>query len=319
MHGQKNHFGLATQAAELLDRVEAVQQGHRDVGDNHIRLQPLRSRDQFSAVLHDFDQFISGLQEAAQPLGHQAVVIGQQDSGTRHGSLSTLCRTDCQIRPAFSMSCCPCGRIGNPSYGSWGNGTRTWMVVPWPGLEEIKISPPTRRTRSSMLASPRPDRRSPATGSKPRPKSRTSRSRNSRSVFNVTSTRSTWACLTALRKASWAIRYTHRARSLGTLAGNLPQRKSTAKRSRSATRSHSARRASLSPRSSKIAGCSCRDRRCTSSDKAIRCCLRPASAARAGPRAGKSCSTFPASMAPAASRCEMSSCNSRAIRLRSSS
>ena len=76
MHRQENDFGLATQTAELLDRVQAIQQRHRDIRHDHIRLKPHGGLDQCPAILYDFDQLIGRFQEAAQPLGHHAMVIG---------------------------------------------------------------------------------------------------------------------------------------------------------------------------------------------------------------------------------------------------
>ena len=229
-----------------------------------------------------------------------------------------------------SLAATKAGRIGNPSYGfDVVLVTRTdyQSVLRFIGQRDTDLDrgslagagrnpelAATERTRSSMLASPRPDRCSPAAGSMPRPKSRTSRSRNSTIGIqcHVHSVR-----LGVLDRIAQGL-LGDPVQAQGQISGHTGRQLAAAEvhGQPSAVRYAIAlqRRASLSPRSSKIAGCSCRAgdaHRPTRQSGAVS--GRPAGPRRL--RRRKSCSTFPASTAPAASRCEMSSCNSRAIRL----
>src|SRR4029450_7198414 len=93
-------------------------------------------------------------------------------------------------------------------------GTRASMAVPWPGAERTLSSPPTKRTRSRMLTSPRPSTRWSATN--PTPPSLTLTTRACRSPVSVTCADDARLCLTTLPSAAWTMRKTPRPTSLDT-------------------------------------------------------------------------------------------------------
>ena len=60
---------------------------HRDVGDDHVRPQPLRGLDERPAVFDDTKQLELLLEQTLQALRDQTMVIGKQDSRAFHGAL----------------------------------------------------------------------------------------------------------------------------------------------------------------------------------------------------------------------------------------
>ena len=78
--------------------------GHGDVRDDHVRPVFLGGRHQLPAVGHHAHDLELRLEQAAQPLGENLVVIGDQDARLAHGSLRA-------------------------------RGTRTSTVVPCPGAD----------------------------------------------------------------------------------------------------------------------------------------------------------------------------------------
>ena len=101
---------------------------HRDVGNDHVRPQPLRGLHQRPAVFDDRNELELLLEQALQTLSDQTMVIGKQDTRAFHGALV--------LEAADS-------------------GTHAETVVPSPGLLVMLNRPPSNLIRSSMLACPR--------------------------------------------------------------------------------------------------------------------------------------------------------------------
>ena len=73
--------------AELLDlpsRVEPVQERHRDVEDDDVRLEPLRFGDERPSVGDGADDLAFGRQQLLERAEKKIVVVGQQHPWTWH-------------------------------------------------------------------------------------------------------------------------------------------------------------------------------------------------------------------------------------------
>src|SRR5471032_3461610 len=92
------------------------------------------------------------------------------------------------------------------------NGTRTLIEVPCPGELATSSAPPSINTRSFIPANPN-DFLGIATGSNPRPSSRTSSKQSSPVCSSVMNTSCASACRVTLVSASWTIRKIATARS----------------------------------------------------------------------------------------------------------
>ncbi len=84
VHRQHHDRDLRIVGLQPADRLDPVQVRHRDVGDNDVRLQPSRGRDQCPAVLDDPDQVEVVREDALQPLGQHDVVVSQQYARAAH-------------------------------------------------------------------------------------------------------------------------------------------------------------------------------------------------------------------------------------------
>ena len=76
-----------TARAELLDlpsRVEAVQERHRDVEDDDVRLEPLRFGHERASVGDRADDLAFGRQQLLERAEKKMVVVGQQNASTWH-------------------------------------------------------------------------------------------------------------------------------------------------------------------------------------------------------------------------------------------
>ena len=136
VHGEKHHGHPVAALPQLHQRVDAVEVGHGDVGDDDVRPQPPGRLDQRAPVFHHADQVELGGEQALQRLGHQEMVVGKEHARSarrRHGAF---------LRP-------------DP-------GTQAMIAVPWPGALSMSSVPFTSRTRSRMLARPRLHPLSPA-------------------------------------------------------------------------------------------------------------------------------------------------------------
>ena len=158
-----------------LRRLNPIERGHRDVRHDDVGPERFGCLDELAAVPHDPDEVEMGSEQAAQPLGHDEVVIGQQDARLAHPALS-------------------------------GKGACTTIVVPRPGCDRIDSSARMSRAHSFMLARPRPGLSLARDGSNPTPESATVRLRLPSVPASTTWARLARACLAMFRRASWAIR-----------------------------------------------------------------------------------------------------------------
>jgi hypothetical protein len=70
---------------ELAGRFDPVQQGHGDVGHDHVGLELLGQRHELAPIFRPADDVKLRLQYRRQPLHDHGVVIGEQDSRTSRG------------------------------------------------------------------------------------------------------------------------------------------------------------------------------------------------------------------------------------------
>ena len=75
--------------------VEAVQERHRDVEDDDVRLQPLRFGDQRPPVGYGADDLAFSRQQLLECAEKQVVIVGQQYTGTGHVVIGGLERAPC--------------------------------------------------------------------------------------------------------------------------------------------------------------------------------------------------------------------------------
>src|SRR5437899_4075217 len=215
-------------------RLEAVETRHGDVHDDDIGAVEACQLEGFAPVrrLRDHVDPADLAQHRADALTNQGVVLGEQDTQ------------------------------GSGGHGSV-RGNRAHTVVPVPGWESIRKSPPSSRTRSSMPSSPiEPSAIVPprtAATSEPVPSSRTVRSNGPSSARASTSTRLAPAWRATLVMASCATRKHAVSRSEASRSVGSCVRTRTARPARRPWRSAYQRRAAASPRSSSTEGRSSSD------------------------------------------------------------
>src|SRR5215472_12273192 len=208
VHGQEHHAHLRVVALELRERLDAVQLRHGDVGDDHVGPELARRLYQRASVFHDTGEIELLRQDALQPLGDDAMVVGQQHAGPAHA------------------------------------GTHATTVVPRPGVLSMSSSPRSRRTRSRMPARPRLAWSLARAGSKPLPLSLTASCNPRRLDESSTVTALACAWRATLLSASWATRNRQSDVSSGSSSGTPLASTSTRNAPSRATRSHSALSAS---------------------------------------------------------------------------
>ncbi len=81
VHGQEHDFGMYTDLPQPPDRINAIQRGHRDIRDNHVRLQPSRGLQQRPAVTYRSYEFEIGLQQPAESINNDGMIVSQQQRG----------------------------------------------------------------------------------------------------------------------------------------------------------------------------------------------------------------------------------------------
>ncbi len=86
VHGEKHHRRSISTLPQLDQSVDAVEVGHGDVGDDHVRPQRPGRLDQRAPVLHHAHQVELGSQQTLQRLGHQQVVVGEEHPRTTLGA-----------------------------------------------------------------------------------------------------------------------------------------------------------------------------------------------------------------------------------------
>src|SRR6185369_10877210 len=181
MHGQGDYLGPGKSGNDLTGRLDAVQIGHGNIHNHHVRRQFQGGPDRVSAVVGLGDHFDIELflDKAAQPVTDDFVIVGDNDPDA-HGEA-----------PSLTASCNCAARV-----------TR----VPQPGVDSTVISPPRWSTRSRMLNRPKPrvpgDWVTSADGSKPLPSSATTMSRREPSLRQETRALSAKPCLTMLTRSS---------------------------------------------------------------------------------------------------------------------
>ena len=161
---------------DLASRFEAVQQRHRDVEHDEIRLVALRRRDQRPPVGHLADDLALAGQQLLERAEQQRVVVGEQDSRRGHGCYSS----------AVTWAACRCPRpvrehgeprtTGASRPTAWLCESARWIQtrgrirvlcrrqaaaqtssrVPPPRCEWISSVPPIASRRSLMLTRPSP-------------------------------------------------------------------------------------------------------------------------------------------------------------------
>ena len=79
---EDHHAGARRQLAHAARDLEAVETGHRDVGDQHVGLQPLGERQDLQAVgrFADHLHVVLALDEAAQGLADDLLVVREQNA-----------------------------------------------------------------------------------------------------------------------------------------------------------------------------------------------------------------------------------------------
>src|SRR2546422_395946 len=233
VHREDQHARAGRLFGDAGGRLEAVEARHRDVHDDHVGTVAAHEVERFAPVrrLRNHLDPADLAQHGADPLANQGVVLGEQHAQRgRHGSV---------------------------------RGNRAHTVVPVPGWESIRKSPPSRCTRSSMPSSPmEPSAIVPprtAATSKPLPSSRTVRSSVPSSARASTSTRLAPAWRATLVMASCATRKHAVSRSEASRSAGSCVRTRTEKPARRAWRSAYQRKAAASPRSSSADGRSSSD------------------------------------------------------------
>ncbi len=78
VHGEKDDGDLLVFLLQLPNRLDPVQQRHRHIRHHDVRHQPVRRLEQGPAVFDDPHQLIVLFKQAAQPLGHHAMVVSKQ-------------------------------------------------------------------------------------------------------------------------------------------------------------------------------------------------------------------------------------------------
>ena len=73
---------------QLLARVEAVEQRHADVDDDHVGPQLAGRLEQGASVRDGADDVELGLQQVLERLRDQHVIVGEQDSRPLHAELA---------------------------------------------------------------------------------------------------------------------------------------------------------------------------------------------------------------------------------------
>jgi hypothetical protein len=68
MHGEKDHPGVRIVLLQFLRRLDPIEVGHRDVGDDHVWQQRFRGDDHGAPVLHDGGEIELGSESAPPPL-----------------------------------------------------------------------------------------------------------------------------------------------------------------------------------------------------------------------------------------------------------
>src|SRR5262245_9237737 len=75
MHGKNNHFGAQARLFDAAERLDAVEQWHRDIRHDHFRLKLLCSRKQFPTIPNRANYFKLWLQQTTQAVDDDGVVI----------------------------------------------------------------------------------------------------------------------------------------------------------------------------------------------------------------------------------------------------
>ena len=94
VHRHEHDPSVRIVAADQHGGLDAVHPGHRDVGDNHVRREPLRRVHESVTVLHRSNDVELRSEQLAQPFRSVRVVFGQQHSWAVHVH---------QPAPAFSF------------------------------------------------------------------------------------------------------------------------------------------------------------------------------------------------------------------------
>src|SRR6185369_16378079 len=130
---------------DAADSVEPIENRHRDVDQNHIRLLPESGVDEFFAILRSSDQIKLVTQKTLQPLRKHDVIVSEYQPYALH---------------------CPTS-----------NGTLATRIVPLCGADRISQVPCSKRSRSSILTNPKPAPCLNVSTSNPLPESATRSSR----------------------------------------------------------------------------------------------------------------------------------------------
>jgi hypothetical protein len=86
VHGQEDDGHFQAILPEFFKRLDAVEQGHADVGDDRIGTQRASRFDHFSSILDYADQLEVAGEDAFESFHHDPVIVGEQDSGACHAA-----------------------------------------------------------------------------------------------------------------------------------------------------------------------------------------------------------------------------------------
>jgi hypothetical protein len=82
LHRQEDESRPGKGILQSLGRLKAIQQRHADIENNYVWIESGRLCNQLPAIFDDPDYIAGRLKQSADSLGHNAVVIGNQDTGT---------------------------------------------------------------------------------------------------------------------------------------------------------------------------------------------------------------------------------------------
>src|SRR4030095_878764 len=124
--GEDHDLGRGKRSENLAGGLQAVEQRHRDVHDDHRRHELLHDLERLAAVLRDADHLDVALrlEQRPKPFQDHGVVLDQNDGDRLHA-----------VRPLR-------------------NGICARTVVPFPGADSMANVPPTISIRSRMPSSP---------------------------------------------------------------------------------------------------------------------------------------------------------------------
>src|SRR5262245_24689612 len=89
--GEQNHSGFRQRVCDLRSRRDAVHLGHLYIHQDDIRLEGQSAFEGLLPIfgLADHDKALVQLEDGAQPLAHESLILGDQHANSAHRSLSS--------------------------------------------------------------------------------------------------------------------------------------------------------------------------------------------------------------------------------------